>query len=84
MCSRWIRTREFGCGLVGSGTVQITFGWRRPVKAPPEINSAAGRWTLLVPGPGGRSVLDLPPQRITGKISYADQTSEGGGTNCTG
>jgi hypothetical protein len=81
----WTRTTDPGaCGVNGSGAVQATLGWRRPVKARPEIEPAAHRWTLLVLGPGGGSVLDLAPQRIGGTIRYTNQVSESSGDGCTG
>lgn len=71
----WTRTIQFGCGPAGSGTVRYKVSWRRPVKAQPMINGAAGRWTLLVPGPGGTSELDLSAQKVAGTITYSAQTA---------
>lgn len=80
----WTRTQDTGCGPVGTGSVSVAETWRRPVKAFPEIDAAAGRWVLLVPGPGGHSALDLSAQRATGTISYANQVSIGGSAGCAG
>ncbi len=80
----WTRTQDTGCGPVGTGSVNFTETWRRPVKAFPEIDPAAGRWVLLVLGPGGHSALDLSAQRAAGTISYANQVSIGGESGCTG
>jgi hypothetical protein len=81
----WTRNVQFGCAPGGSGEVKITLHWRRPARAHPEINAAGGRWTLLVPGPGGHSVLDLPPQPQTGTITYTDNEQlTGDDPTCTG
>lgn len=80
----WTRTRELGCGPVGDGSVTFTETWRHPARAFPELDSAGGRWVLLVLGPGGHSALDLGPQRATGKITYANNASIGGPDGCTG
>ena len=82
--AHWSVRPEFGCGPTGSGSTEIRFTWRRPARAHAELNSAAHRWTLLVPGPGGGSALDLGPQRIKGTITFTDQTTVGGGADCTG
>jgi hypothetical protein len=80
----WTRTQDSGCGPVGTGSATWTETWRHPVKAAPELDPAAGRWVLLVPGPGGHSVLDLSAQKAAGTITYANQLSIGGDTGCTG
>ncbi len=82
--AQWSVSPELGCGPTGSGSTEIKFSWRRPARAHPEINSAAHRWTLLVPGPGGGSALDLGAQRIRGTITFTDHTTMGGGAECTG
>jgi hypothetical protein len=79
----WTRTQDTGCGPVGTGSVNFSETWRRPVKAFPEVDAAARRWVLLVPGPG-HSALDLAAQRAAGTISYANQVSVGGESGCTG
>ncbi|MGZ4314148.1 MAG: hypothetical protein ACXVR1_18795, partial [Solirubrobacteraceae bacterium] len=80
----WTRARDIGCGPVGTGSATWTQTWRRPVKAFPELDAAGGRWVLLVPGPGGHSVLDLAAQSAAGTITYANQVSLGGDSGCTG
>lgn len=86
---QWTRTQDTGCGPVGTGSLSLSETWRRPVKALPEVDPAAGRWVLLVPGPGGHSALDLSAQPATGTITYANQlsiggTPIGGNGSCTG
>jgi hypothetical protein len=81
---RWTRTEHSGCGPVGTGSTTWMQTWRPPVRAFPELDPAAGRWVLLVPGPGGHSVLDLSAQRAAGTITYANQLTVGGDLGCTG
>jgi len=74
----WTRSAVPGfCSEQGSGVITAELKWKHPARARVEIEPAAGRWTLLVPG-FGHSVLDLGAQAAAGSIAYSANLAQVG------